>query len=350
MLQTFRAGTHLDSRGKSWTITEADMAATAKAYDRKKHEAPLLVGHDESKPNKGLVKNCFARGSELWVEPHKINPEFSEQVNKGELPKLSAAFYLPDNPNNPVPGVYYLRHVGAVQIPAVKGMEDPQFSEDEGSILIEFSDPQFADWSDSMVVTLFSSLRDHLIEKEGLDVAEKVLPQANLDALRYDAMNDKEENDSPPVGTLNYSEAEPDPRKQELDRREAELNQREEALRNAEFSEFLNSTELRKKIKPGERAKLLGVMKTLQGSSQVIAFGEGDADSISPLEAFKQSLRDRPDIIEFDEVAGGEVPNQKDLTAKEIADKAIAFQEAEGKAGRYVDAAQAVQFVMKEMQ
>ncbi len=50
-------------------------------------------------------------------------------VKAGRFKSRSASFYHPDNPNNPKPGVYYLRHVGflGAQPPAVKGLKAVEF-------------------------------------------------------------------------------------------------------------------------------------------------------------------------------------------------------------------------------
>jgi len=44
-LDIFRSGRHTASSGASLAFTEADLAATAAAYDPALHEAPIVVGH-----------------------------------------------------------------------------------------------------------------------------------------------------------------------------------------------------------------------------------------------------------------------------------------------------------------
>jgi hypothetical protein len=66
-------------------------------------------------------------------------------VNAERFNRISASFFLPDAPNNPVRGAYYLRHVGflGAAAPAVKGLRKPQFSADSaGVITIAFALPQ----------------------------------------------------------------------------------------------------------------------------------------------------------------------------------------------------------------
>ena len=68
-------------------------------------------------------------------------------VRAGRFKKVSASFYTPDSPHNPVPGVYYLRHVGflGAQPPAVKGLAPVpvNFAEgdtEEGCVSFDFAE------------------------------------------------------------------------------------------------------------------------------------------------------------------------------------------------------------------
>ena len=58
-------------------------------------------------------------------------------VAAGAFKKISASFYSPSSPQNPVPGVYYLRHVGflGAQPPAVKGLRNPAFADGEDGVI-----------------------------------------------------------------------------------------------------------------------------------------------------------------------------------------------------------------------
>ena len=57
-LDIFRTGRHTASSGTSLAFTEADLAATAAAYDPALHEAPIVVGHPkDNAPAYGWVKS-----------------------------------------------------------------------------------------------------------------------------------------------------------------------------------------------------------------------------------------------------------------------------------------------------
>jgi hypothetical protein len=112
-LHIFKPGTHTAMSGVAFEFSESDIAATVRAYDPILHEAPLVIGHPKhDAPAAGWVKSLSATAEGLNAEPQQVDAAFAEQLSKGSYKKISASFYHPDAPGNPVPGVYYLRHVG----------------------------------------------------------------------------------------------------------------------------------------------------------------------------------------------------------------------------------------------
>ncbi|SCW97527.1 phage protease [Pseudomonas sp. NFACC05-1] len=143
-LHIFKPGTHTAQCGTTFHFTEADLAATVAAYNPTLHEAPLVIGHPQhDAPAAGWVKSLSATAHGLIAEPQQIDASFAEQIAKGSYKKISASFYHPTAANNPVPGVYYLRHVGflGAQPPAVKGLRPIELAEGEPGV-IEFSESE----------------------------------------------------------------------------------------------------------------------------------------------------------------------------------------------------------------
>lgn len=141
-LHIFKPGTHTAQCGTTYNFTEADLAATVAAYNPSLHEAPLVIGHPQhDAPAAGWVKSLSATTQGLIAEPQQIDAAFAEQIAKGSYKKISASFYHPTAANNPVPGVYYLRHVGflGAQPPAVKGLRPIELAEGEPGV-IEFNE------------------------------------------------------------------------------------------------------------------------------------------------------------------------------------------------------------------
>jgi hypothetical protein len=144
-LQIFRVGKHTSTDGRELDFTEADLRKMALVYDPGKHEAPLVVGHPKTDdPAYGWVRSLHFAEPVLVAEPAQVDLQFQEMVNAGRFNKVSASFYLPDSPQNPVQGAYYLRHVGflGATAPAVKGLRSASFSAgDEGLVSVEFAAP-----------------------------------------------------------------------------------------------------------------------------------------------------------------------------------------------------------------
>ncbi len=141
-LHIFKPGRHTAMSGAVLAFSESDLAASAAAYDPALHEAPIVVGHPVlDAPAYGWVKSVSFAADGLQAEPHQVDAAFAEMVAAGRFKKISASFFPPDAPSNPVPGVYYLRHVGflGAQPPAVKGLRAPSFAEGEGAVTLEFS-------------------------------------------------------------------------------------------------------------------------------------------------------------------------------------------------------------------
>lgn len=144
----FRVGTHTAMSGLTREYTREELAACAAAYDPAIYEAPVVVGHpDTDSPAYGWVKRLSLEGDMLYAEIGQIDPAFADAVREGRYKRISAAFYLPESPANPVPGVLYLRHVGFLggAAPAVRGLPAVSFAAgdyvamDDGLVIAGFA-------------------------------------------------------------------------------------------------------------------------------------------------------------------------------------------------------------------
>lgn len=136
----FRAGTHKPAGGASITFSDSDLTAIADAYSPRLHEAPIVVGHPRTDaPAYGWIESIVAKPDGLYAVPKQVNNEFADMVAQGAYKKVSAAFFMPNTPNNPTPGVPYLRHIGFLGAvpPAVKGLKPIEFSDDAGLLFME---------------------------------------------------------------------------------------------------------------------------------------------------------------------------------------------------------------------
>ncbi len=150
-IEIFRPGRFVAMSGQEIEFTEADLAASAGAYDPKKHEAPVVVGHPkDNSPAFGWVRR-LTYDKTLKADLDQVDPGFAELVRAGRYKKVSASFYLPTATANPVPGVYYLRHVGFLggMPPAVKGLKGIEFHESEDqTVTVEFEELSTRPWGE----------------------------------------------------------------------------------------------------------------------------------------------------------------------------------------------------------
>lgn len=136
-IHIFRAGTHTTMGGQAMHFSEMDMQRTAMAYKPSIHLAPLVLGHPASdSPAYGTVSALQAQGKDLYAMA-EVSEALKGLVRAKSYIRVSAAFYGKDDPRNPYPGTYYLRHVGFLggMPPAVKGLEPPAFAGGAGGFL-----------------------------------------------------------------------------------------------------------------------------------------------------------------------------------------------------------------------
>ena len=368
-LQIFKAGRHTTNSGVPLEFSESVVAAAAAAYDPKIHQAPIVIGHPKAdNPAYGWISGLsFAEGA-LEATPEQVDPEFAEIVTAGRYKKISAAFYAPDAPNNPVPGVYYLRHVGflGAEPPAVKGLRTPEFAEAEEGVV------EFSEWDDVTVASLFRTFREWLIGRFGQEEADKVIPGYQVSSLEQSAQRALQE--APSGGELDqsfqdaakpvaptFSESDPSTTKEtsvspeEATALAAENAQLKEQIRqqrlaglhagNVAFAESLITAG---KVLPAEQSVVVATLDHFSSQDNPVEFSEGEANK-PVLDGLKALLDRLPKAVEFSEVAtNGEAPGGSLGDAQAIKKAAIEFQESESKAGREISYVQAVAHVVSQ--
>lgn len=174
-LEIFKAGVHTSGNGVTKEYTDDDLTHIVKTYNEQKdHEAPLVLGHPTNdQPAYGWAKELKTAGSKLLAYVDQVNGSIVDAVKRGEYKKVSIALY-PDG---------LLRHIGLLGAvpPAVKGLAPVQFAEGE-----EFEEYIWVNDETRMptVARIFSSLRDLLIEKFSLDVADKAINKDDVEYLQ----------------------------------------------------------------------------------------------------------------------------------------------------------------------
>lgn len=358
--------------GVSTTLNAADLAGIAAAYNPAVHEAPLTIGHPaHDAPAYGWVKSLSFADGALMADTEQ-SAELGELVSKGHYKKVSASFYTPAAPGNPTPGQWSLRHVGflGAQPPGIKGLKAVSFAEHEEGVVTFGDMPGYAG---GYIASLFRGLRDWLIAKEGLDAADRVLPDWEVESLRE--MSQRAAESPEPVvnqlsGGLAASFAEPQtqistapkekPSMKTPEQLQAELDaantqiqtlqaadrQRDADTRHAAHVSFAESLVAEARWPGGAKDVLVATLDHLAQPDGVVSFGEGDA--AKPLaEVLQAQLKALPQSVSFGEFArkgsgGGEAAGPEVVAAR-----AVAYQTEQAAKGERVNTAEAVAHVSR---
>lgn len=340
-LHIFRPGKHTAMSGDSFNFSESDIAATVLAYDPALHEAPLVLGHPKhDAPAAGWVKSLSASADGLIAEPQQVDPAFAELIAKAAYKKISASFYHPDSPSNPVPGVYYLRHVGflGAQPPAVKGLRSIELADDEEGVIA------FGDFGHETGASLWRRLREFLIGDRGQEVADQVIPtwaiDTIVDAARIDdkPAPDFSEPAQPQTSTTEdtpVTEAEKTALladnarlQREVQQHKDEKRQETQAAIHSGSVAFAEGLVAAGRLLPKHSAALIAVLDFAEGTEKPLEFGEGDARQ--PIATgLKAIFNDLPKQISFAEQASKERQTSGARTGAELE-----FAEVETDPGR----------------
>jgi len=364
----FKPGRHTAANGTTLDFSEEQLAASIAAYDPAKHEAPLVIGHPKDNgPAYGWVSGLSFAEGEVVADTAQVNAEFAEMVASGAFKKRSASWYTPDSPSNPVPGVYYLRHVGflGAQPPAIKGLSPVSFNDaDEG--VVEFADDPY---SAGLVATIFRRMRDAWLAKFGQEEADKVLPAYLVEDLENEARRKRdtattlpafsEEPEMTPeqIAKLQADHDAAQARVRELEGSTANFTEREKALSEREHKAAVAAirTDLDVHVKagrllPAHAAPLAEFMANLPAEGEVVEFGEpvdGKTPKVSPRAFMAAFIAQLPKSVEFDELAGGTGPTAGALTSAQLAEKARAhIKKVHAESGREVSYVEAVNHVI----
>lgn len=325
-LHIFKPGRQIAMSGEALEFSEADLSASARAYDPAKHEAPIVIGHPrQDAPAYGWVKSLGVGADGLMAAAHQVDAAFAELVDAGRYKKVSASFYLPDAANNPVPGVYYLRHVGflGAQPPAVKGLKPVEFGENEPGTI------EFSDWGMQTNASLWRRMREWIISKFDQETADQVVPNWEIEALREAAAQDDvptraafSEPLPTPAASLSNPEVSP-VTPAEKAALEAENAQLKTDLQQAQAANAAVATAKRRadsvayaedligqgRLAPKHKDAVVAFLNFSEGDA-TLEFGEGEAKQ--PLAgAFKAFLGDLPKVVDFSEAATKDKVSQR---------------------------------------
>ncbi|TCM84791.1 hypothetical protein [Rhodovulum steppense] len=364
-IEVFRPGTFTPMQGDALTYSAADLKAVADAYDPETAPAPIVVGHPATDaPAFGWIKafEYDATEGRLFAEADEIDPAFSDAVRAGRYKKVSLSFFRPDHPANPVPGTWYPKHVGFLggAAPAVPGLRNVKFAipADEAATFTG----EFACRAGDEAAGILRGLRDFLIEKFGLEDADKALPAYRLEWLESISADPGDKPvvaapDTPAVPPDQKKEPavsqQPDPafaeREATLTAREEQLKARERDLAHADNVAFAEGLVTEGRLLPASKDKVVAILDALPAETSV-SFAAGEA--ITPAAAIRQVLAEQPKVVSFgalDLPEAGQSDGASfaadgkpvDPAGLELHHKALTFQRA-NPGTAYMDAVRAV--------
>lgn len=318
-IEVFRPGTFTPMQGEPITYSAGDLKAVADAYDHETAPAPIVIGHpDTDAPAFGWVERFEydSRAERLVAHLREIEPAFAELVKAGRFKKVSMAFFGPSQPHNPVPGTWYPKHVGflGAAAPAVSGLKNATFAGAAGATFTT----SFG--TATQAAGIFRRLRDWLIDKDGLEAADKVLPAWEIDWL------DEAEQPRGPVYAVPPippkkdlpvpKDAEPDPafaeRETALAARERNIADREAAAAHADNVAFAEGLVAGGQLLPVSKDKVVAILDALPAAASV-SFAEG-SPKITAAAALREVLAAQPKVVTFGALELPEDPGRKGAT------------------------------------
>lgn len=323
-IEVFKAGTHTDSNGRTKTWTEEDLNKIANSYNPQAHEAPVVIGHPkDNAPAYGWVESLKNKGGVLYAKVKDLVPEFVDAVKRGLYKKRSISLY-PD---------MYLRHIGflGAMPPAIKGLADIKFQEDEEAVTIEFEENQnkkegknmkLFDWLKGLAVkdgVMIDDMPKSFAEESGMAACPNCGKEcgencnfcpkcgAEMKGQTKGAAETSKEEKAFAEKISSFEEA--------MKKKNAELKTREDALKakeiegkKAEITSFCEGLLKQGRLTPAIMKHGMGVQNFLEQIAEietVIEFSQGDEKKKqTPVEFMQSFLANLPKSIEFGEVAG----------------------------------------------
>jgi hypothetical protein len=288
-IEIFRSGRHIDDAGNVHSFSDADVDGMVVSYDPAKREAPLTVGHPKDNlPAYGWVKELVKTASgALAMTSHQVEPQFAEMVTAGRFKKRSASFYPPSSPNNPTPGKWYLRHVAflGAQPPAIAGLKDIQFSEDDAGGAVSFSETVTAEPSSQEQDDMSKELEEKLAKaQKDLEAANAATAAANATAA---------------AATKKASDAEA---------QAASFAEKARADRKAGFVSFAEAQVKAGTLLPKDKDMAVATLEALADSAPV-EFADGyNTSKVRPYQWLQDLISNGKPAVSFGEFAGGKLP------------------------------------------
>lgn len=272
-IEIFKTGEHTDSKGRKRTWTTADLDKMVSMYNPADHEAPAVIGHPkDNHPAYGWASELKRVGEKLMAKFKQVVPEFASMVESGMFKKRSIRV-LPDG------SLGHVGFLGAVS-PAVKGLKDIEFAQDDKSFDYDYSE-----------------------EETNMKTVEQLMKELDAERLKNAGL-EKECNDFKAL----------------LDKGTADFAEAQKKARRKEISDFVEAGIKEGKILPSWKEKgLVDFMCSLEEGGGEFEFSEaGEQKKVEPVKWFRSFISDFSSHPLFKEMVKPE--NKDDKKTAEFAE------------------------------
>ena len=321
----FKKGNHITEAGSPYPVDDAklDQIVTAtKKFPYQNNEIPIVIGHPKSDSPKwgSVLKDNIVRvGNEILGTPNYLVPEFEEWIGKKLYDTVSIALR----------GDGSIRHIallGGVP-PAVTGLSPVHFGEADTALqFAEFNELELSKWWFQGLAGLLRGIKNYLIDKEGQEKADLILPEYPLtDIMNPPAifgdlptnMNSSFSENNNEDSMTAEQQAEYDRLKNENETFKANELKVAAELRQSGYVAFCEGDEMKTRITPKIKPIVIAMMARVEESGEICFAEDGVEKKVSALDEFKNILKMLPESVEFGEHAthGAHGENNDGVTA-----------------------------------
>jgi hypothetical protein len=355
MIEVFKAGKQTDSAGNTRDWKENDLDKMVKAFDELGEEVPWTIGHPKTDqaPAFAWCKKMVRKGKSLFADMSNITPELSGMLKKKMFKNRSIAL-------RPNMSFRHIALLGAAP-PAVKGLENFAWKEKDEFAAFDncFEDsPEFTEdfQTNSALRTIarvFSNMRDRLIEKDGVEKADKVIDKFDIKNIERNAKTPPKDNeplfkedpkiehsesnkgDEMEVKELEQKivkmeatqkdfsekitglETENKTLKEGKEKAEKEFAEFKENKKKDELGSWFDEQVKEGRALPANKESTVATMMHLEGQES-LDFAEGDKTvKKSPLDIFKGQIEHGQKVIEYAEFAKKGDAKSRDASGSE---------------------------------
>lgn len=292
--EVFRAGEQTDSKGRQKEFTEADLDSIV-ANHNADDPAPLVVGHPKTNdPAYGWTNELKREGDTLFAKAKDVVSEFESALQQRLYRKRSVSI----NPDGN--GGYKLRHIGflGAMPPAVDGLADMAFSDNDDAVTYEFSMEdavQESAWGLHSITRMIRKLREWVISEHDIETADQIIPDYEINSLqhavtamnenlsdshRYSSDDESQDSDQETHEMKNFSQEDVDKatksEKDRADAAEAKLKQMQFQQRQDDAKTLVDNLVNGGKLLPAQAEGLANFMATLSEQEGTFEFSVGD--------------------------------------------------------------------------